>query len=424
MKSYHINQQYILLKEEKIKMKNLFKRLALYTLVAAILVSAVFPVLAAEPADKCKITINGQKTEWKLEPFLAYGPQGDVFILIPMRDLFTSLGYTVDYEPVLNRSIFTADKNSDYFSFWVDVKTGQLLEEGEELKKNAVNQVYLINSSLYITDYRLKEMAKTFLAGSTVEIDYVYNKKITFEYNIIKYSGSFPIQGNLLSFILNVSAKYPDHPYIGDQYTKYNTGEYILGAAIRENGLNNEKTKDFWTNFGAREWDGFDNQRFYTGEGEQNQLTGKTYGSMYSIAWELMDAVAEEINSLRKQNDLAELTVDHSLCFISVGAKNSKVDTVFDNAISNLENSKAAHTFAGKTILAECITSCPSFGVKDPATQKYDNSTPTVAKQIANAWYKSIKGHREIIMNPKYKTMGILVVITDTLATDSYIVLK
>ena len=167
-------------------------------------------------------------------------------------------------------------------------------------------------------------------------------------------------------------------------------------------------------------WKGFDNLRFYTGKGEKNELTGKgTWNSTaYAIAWDMMDAVANEVNRLRKQDGLPELNVDHSLCFISVGAKDPKVDSVFDNAIHNIEINKAAHTYLGKSIMAECIASGSA------SYNETDQTTLTIARQTANQWYRSAKGHKEIIMSKKYTTIGILVIITDTRAMKTYAVFK
>jgi len=134
--------------------------------------------------------------------------------------------------------------------------------------------------------------------------------------------------------------------------------------------------------------------------------------------------MADEINSLRKQNGLSELTVDNSLCFISVGASNPKVDSVFDNAIHNFETNKAAHTYSGKTKMAECLASVRLNGEEIIFKQLYDNSTEVVARNTVGAWYKSTKGHKDIIMGTKYTTMGILVVITNTGTGDAYTVFK
>ena len=67
--------------------------------------------------------------------------------------------------------------------------------------------------------------------------------------------------------------------------------------------------------------------------------------------------------------------------------------------------------------MAECTASGIFRGAKD-------NSTHSIASNIADRWYKSTKGHKEIIMGKKFKTMGILVVITDTGAGDAYAVFK
>jgi len=400
-------------------MKNTLKQIVLYTMIMTILVSAMSPVLAANPVEKCKITLNGQTAEWNLRPFLAYGPLGDVKIMIPMRDLFTSLGYTVSYDAQLNRSAFTADKNSPYTSFYIDVKTGQILKEGEEIKKGAINSTYLINNSLYVAanDYfSLDKIAELFLNGSAIEIayDYVYIPNEDF---ITDYTHFFTVKNNITSLTIEISNPNPDHPFIGEQYTKYNTGEWIPGTEAKRN-FNEVTLRSLW--------DGFDDLRFYTGKGERNELTGKGRwnSGMYAIAWELMDGIAEEINKVRKQNGLSELAVDHSVCFISVGAKDPKVDSVFDNAIHNLENNKAAHTYNGKTKFAECLASVRLNGEQIVFNQKYDNSTAVIARNTVNAWHTSSRGHKEIIMGAKYTTMGILVVITNTGTGDAYAVFK
>ncbi|MCL2775678.1 MAG: CAP domain-containing protein [Oscillospiraceae bacterium] len=398
-------------------MKTFIKKLALYIIVITISASITVPALAAEPTDKCKITVNTQTMEWNLEPFWAYGPQSDVTILIPMRDLFTSLGYTVSYDHKSDCSVFTANKKSAYISFYVDVKTGQIVKEGDKIKKNTENQVYLINDFLYITNDELKTIAKSFLTDSSVEIDYVYNKSITGDYYIVQYSDYFPVESNLISLTMEVHVKYPDHSYVGEKYTKYNTGDWVSGADVKQN----------FDEITLRSlWDGFDNLRFYTGKDEKNELTGKGRwnSSAYAIAWELMDSTAEEINTLRKQNGLPDLAVDNSLCFMSVGASESEVDSVFDNAIHNIESNKAAHTYNGKTKMAECIASVRLNGEEIIFKEKYDNSTAVIARNTVNAWYKSSKGHREIILGAKYKTMGILVIITDTGTGDAYAVFK
>jgi hypothetical protein len=245
-------------------------------------------------------------------------------------------------------------------------------------------------------------MAKSFLNDSTVEIDYGYIYT-PYENNITKYTDYFTIQNNLNSLTVKITEKYPDRPFTGDKYTKYNTGKWVSGAEVKS------KFREI-TLEGL--WDGFDNLHFYTGKSEKNELTGKNV-STYSIAWELMDVVANEINRLRRQNGLSELTVDHSLCFISVGAKNPKLDTVFDNAVCNLENRTAKHTYCGKTIKAECWASIFLQGEYEPLTKKYNKSTVVIARNIVESWYKSGKGHKDIMMNKKYTTMGILVIIGD-----------
>ena len=334
-----------------------------------------------------------------------------------MRDLFTTLGYTVSYDAKSNRSIFTADKNSTYISFYIDVKTGQIVKNGEEPKKDSLYSAYLINDSLYITanDYfSLDYIAKSFLNDSTVKIDYdyVYTPNEDF---ITDYKNYFAIKNNLSSLTIEIVEKYPTHPFIGEQFTKYNSGEWVSGTEMK----NKNFTGEFSELILQELWDGFDNLRFFTGKGEQNELTGKGAWNCtaYSIAWELMDAVAVEINKLRKQNGLTELIIDNSLCFISVGAANPKVDSVFDNAIHNFETNRAAHTYSVKSRMAECLATGVLRGAED-------NTTQAIAANIANRWYKSTKGHKEIIMSGKYTTMGILVVITDTGTGDAYAVFK
>ena len=269
-------------------MKILLKKLALYVAIMAILLSVTVPVLAASSNEKCEITVNGQNITWKSNPFLAYGPQGDSMILIPMKDLFTSLGYTVSYDSQLNRSIFTADKDSAYTSFYADLKTGQILKEGDTVKKGAVNSVYIVNNTIYaaVCGYSLDKIAKTFLNNSVVEIDYgyIYTPR---ENNITKYTDYFTIQNNLTFLTLKIAEKYPDRPFTGDKYTKYNTGKWVSGVEVKS------KFREI-TLEGL--WDGFDSLHFYTGKNEKNELAGKNV-SAYSIAWELMDAVADEINN-------------------------------------------------------------------------------------------------------------------------------
>jgi hypothetical protein len=216
-------------------MKGLLKKFALYAAITSLLLSAVTPVMAANPKDKCQITVNGDSVTWKSEPFLAYGPQGDVKIMLPMKELFTELGYTVTHNAKQNRTIFTADKNSSYESFYINLKTGQIAKEGEEPKKGELNCAYLINDKLYSTagDYfGLDKIAKSFLDDSAVVIDYnyIHNKN---EIYISDYKNYVSIQNNLSFLIINISPKYPDHPYIGEQYTKYNTGTYITGSGSK-----------------------------------------------------------------------------------------------------------------------------------------------------------------------------------------------
>jgi hypothetical protein len=392
-----------------IKMKKLFKKLALFALIIAVLLSAVSFMLAATTMQ-CKITVNGENKNWKPEPFLAYGPQDNVLIMIPIENLFTALGYKAAYNPKLSRTVYTAPEDSDYISFYIDLKTGQIIKEGEKAKESSVNQINLVNNITFINISNLEQMAKIFLNDPVIKIDYNYVHTEKENY-IIKYSDFFTIQNNLSSFKIDISENLPIHPFTGDQYTKYNTGDWVLGSEVKRN-FKEISLKSLW--------EGFDDLHFYTGKGEQNELTSKgTWNSkMYSIAWEMMDAVADEINRLRKQDGLPELSVDNSLCFISVGAKDPKVDSVFDNAIHNIETNKATHTYNVKSKMAECIASgIASYNEKD-------RTTLTIARQTVNQWYKSTKGHKEIIMNKKYKTMGILVIITDTRAMDTYAVFK
>jgi len=98
-------------------MKKIIKILA--AALIFVMITNVILVSAATPNDKCKVTVNGKTAEWNLRPFLAYGPLSDAKIMIPMRDLFTSLGFTVTYDAQAHRSIFTADENSSYTSFYV-----------------------------------------------------------------------------------------------------------------------------------------------------------------------------------------------------------------------------------------------------------------------------------------------------------------
>ena len=389
-------------------MKKTIKILAVLLII--VMIAHIIPVSAANN-NKCKVTVNGQTAEWNLRPFLAYGPLGDVKIMIPMRDLFTSLGFTVTYDAQTHRSVFTADKNSPYTSFYIDVATGQSVKAVEAVKKGEVNTAHLINSSLYVAanDYfSLDKIARLFLNDSKIELayDYIYTPNEDF---ITDYAHNFTVKNNISALTLDISIPNPDQPFIGGQYTKYNTGDWVSGAdvksrfrAITLEGL----------------WDGFDSLRFFTGKGEQNELTGRN-SRAYAISWELMDAVAAEINKLRRQNGLSELKIDHSLCFVSVGASNPKVDTVFDNAVHNLENRTATHTFTGKTIKAECWASIFLQGEYNPATKKYNSSTAVIAKNIAKGWHESTKGHKDIIMSTKYDTMGILVIIGDVGATTS-----
>ena len=208
-----------------------------------------------------------------------------------------------------------------------------------------------------------------------------------------------------------------DHPYTGEQYTKYNTGDWVSGEEVKR-GLHEVTLRSLW--------DGFDSLRFYTGKGERNELTGngRWNSTAYAIAWELMDAMADEINRIRRENGLAELGVDHSVCFVSVGAADKKVDSVFDNAIHNFETNRAAHTYNRKTKMAECIASVRLNGEQIVFNPKYDKSTSVVAKNTVNAWYRSKKGHKEIMMGTKYKTVGILVVITNTGTGNAYALFK
>jgi hypothetical protein len=396
-------------------MKHLLKKLALCALITAILLSAASFMVSAT-VIKCTITVNGEDMNWKTEPFLAYGPHGNILIMIPIENLFTALGYKVVYVPKLNRTIYTADKDSDYISFYIDLKTGQIIKEGEKVKEGAVNQVNLINHVTYINISNLEKMAKIFLNDPLIKIDYDYIYTPN-EYYIIKYSDFFTVKSNLSSFKINISDNFPVHPFTGGQYTKYNTGEWVSGKEVKQN-FDEVTLRSLW--------DGFDDLRFYTGKGEKNELTGKGRwnSTAYAIAWELIDAMADEINNLRKQNGLSELIVDNSLCFVSVGANNPQVDSVFDNAIHNFETNKAAHTYSGKTKMAECLASVRLNGEEIIFKQLYDNSTEAVARNTVGAWYKSTKGHKDIIMSAKYTTMGILVVITNTGTGDAYAVFK
>jgi uncharacterized protein YkwD len=399
-------------------MKKTTKIMTIIVMLA--IIAHIMPVFAVRADLKCDVVVNGQRVEWKLQPFLAYCPHGSLRIMIPMKELFTTLGYTVTYDAKTNSSIFTADKNSSYDSFFVDLKTGQVFVEGEKMRENGLNSVYLVNNNLYLTNngyLGLSTIAESFMNGSIVEVKHEYIHSPD-EHFITLYADSFPIKENLSSLTVEISAaKSPDRPFVGEQYTKYNTGEWVSGAKVKS------KFREI-TLEGL--WDGFDKLRFYTGKGERNELTGKN-SRAYAIAWDLMDAVADEINRIRKQNGLAELKIDNSLSFMSVGAKDLKVDSVFDNAVHNLENRTAAHTYCGRTIKAECWASIFLQGEYNPATKKYDKSTAVIAKNIAEGWYESSKGHREIMMSKKYETMGILVIIGDagiTTSSHAYAVFK
>ena len=74
--------------------------------------------------------------------------------------------------------------------------------------------------------------------------------------------------------------------------------------------------------------------------------------------------------------------------------------------------------------MAECLASMRLNGEEIIFKQKYDNSTTVITRNTVDAWYKSTKGHKEIIMGKKYTTMGILVVITNTGTGDVYAVFK
>jgi hypothetical protein len=213
---------------------------------------------------------------------------------------------------------------------------------------------------------------------------------------------------------IEVSSSYDtNHPYVGEEFTKYNTGDWISGEVVKGNFKG-----DFGEMILKDLWEGFDNLHFYTGEGEANQLTGKGawHTTAYAVGWELMDSVAKEVNKLRRQNGLYEFNIDNSMCFVHVGADNPKVNSVFDNAVCNLENNTASHTYNRKSQMAECMAS----GILNAE----DNSTETIAAAIAGRWYDSRKGHKDIIMSKKYKTMGILILITDTGTGDAYAVFK
>lgn len=375
-------------------MKRLFKKLVLYIAVTVILVADVIPVLAASPNEKCKITINEQNAEWNLEPFLAYGPQGDIKIFIPMKNIFTTLGYTVTYVAELSRSVFTADENSDNTSFYVDLKTGQIVKDGENPAKNAVNQTYLINNYLYIPGYELQNIAKLLLYNSSVKITYDYNTNITSEYYIIQYNDKFPVQGNLFSLTIQITVKYPDHPFVGEQYTNYNTGEWF--------------TLDKPTKITSQEvfWDGFSKLKFFNGTHDKNPCV-TTKG--YALAWELMDKTGEEINKLRKQNGLSELFIDHSICFVSIGADNPKRDSVFDNAVWYWEGGSGNGAFGGHTpfkkiIKGECMS----------GTSIIDHGTTAseYGLYFVNRW-KNSPAHKNIILTKKFTSVGILVLIDE-----------
>ena len=264
-------------------MKHLLKNLILYTLITAILLFSAVPIVSADSKVKCTITVNGENADWKTEPFLAYGPQGNVMIMMPIEQLFASIGYTVTYDSKLNRSVFTANKDADCDSFYIDIKTGQTVKEGDEIKKGALNQVYLVNDIIYVYIFDLEKIVKSFLSGYIVDIDYkyVYSKN---ENYITKYNDYYTIHYNLSSLKIEIYEKYPDHPFTGGQYTKYNTGNWISGEKIKS------KFREITL---ESLWDGFDNLRFYTGKGEKNELSGKN-ASAYAIAWELMDAVTSQ----------------------------------------------------------------------------------------------------------------------------------
>jgi hypothetical protein len=400
-------------------MKKTAKLLAVILLLA-VTISAV-PVTAGANPVKCKTTVNGQSVDWQLEPFLAYGPHHNVLILIPMKDFFTTLGYTITYDAKRNRSVFTANADSDYVSFFADIKTGQVIKEGEDVPDSTLNCAYLINDNLYVipNDYfSLDKIAKSFLNGAVIEIDYASNHTEHEDF-IVQYSDNFPVQNNLSSLRIKVfpSSYDKEHPYAGDEFTKYNTGEYILGSVFKRN----------FKEVNLRSlWDGFDKLHFYTGEREANQLSGngKWNSKYYAVAWDLMEEAANEINRLRKQNGLPELAVDNSMCFRYVGAEDPKVNSVFDNAIRNIEIDTAYHTFNDKTKYYECMAAATLRGEKDPETLNYDKSTSIVGRNIVEQWYGSAKGHREILLNKKITTMGILVIVTDTRAADAYAVFK
>ena len=225
------------------------------------------------------------------------------------------------------------------------------------------------------------------------------------------------VSAALLLTAAPVYAVNPDQPYSGTQYTKYNTGEWVSGSEVKS------KFREI-TLEGL--WEDFDDLRFFTGKSEQNEITGKNIRA-YAIAWDLMDAVADEINKLRKKDGLHELKIEHSLCFMSVGVKNAKIDSVFDNAVHNLENRTTVHTQCGKIFRAENWASVFLQGEYDRVTKKYDRSTAVIAKNIALSWYESKKGHKETMMSKKFETVGVLVIIGDvgiTTSSHAYAVFK
>ena len=387
-------------------MKKTTKILAII-LLAALALSVLMISSAATANSSGKITVNGQDAQWSLTPFTATFPLGNTALLMPMRDLFKSLGYTVIYDEKLHRSVFTANGDSTFGSFYVDVKTGQIVKSGGEIRRNGLNQTYLINNSLYITAHEFKtNFAESFLKDHSVTVDFTLNSRITHEHFIIQYNETFPVHGNLTSLTITVSGNSPDHPYIGEQFTKYNTGTWAAPPPILLEG-----SKEIWL------WNKLDTLRFFTGAGEQNELTGSGGKKnsitgegikMYAVAWELMDGIATEINRLRKENGLSELTVDHSICFIKLSTGNPKINSVFDNAVHNFENDTFHHTLIGRSIIKAENTATVS-----PRSGDGGNTTQALASRVADGWYKS-QGHKRNMMGANHTTVGVLVVIADT----------
>gem|GEM_PF-3385305 len=387
-------------------------------ILLAVALSALMTPAAANPSVKCRITVNGREEQWNSEPFTAIFPLGDAALLLPMRNLFTSLGYSVDFDEKLSRSVFKANEDSSCGSFYVDLKTGQIVKEGEEIRKNGISRVYLVNGSLYISVHEFENnFAKSFLADYSVTVDFTADKSAIHEHFVIQYRESFPIKGNLSFLAVTVSEKSSGRPYTGDRFTKYNTGEWSAPPSKLTEG-----PRERWL------WNRLDTLRFYTGAGEQNELTGnggkrnaaaENGITMYAVAWELMDGIAAEINRVRKENGLTELTVDHSMCFISVGSGNPKVNSVFDNAVHNFENDMFRHTLTGRSVIR-----AENTGTVSPRSGEGGNSTQTLASRVVDGWYGS-PGHRKNMMGASYTAVGVLVVISDTGATrHAYAVFK